>query len=116
MAKKFIGGYISNSFNGFSGPITTVEYLVVAGGGAGGAATAAGGGGVDPAPAAEAAGKRAVSGPEQWHGPVAEAGAGGKRRVRHSRRAGYATAGALSVAGLPHGPGGRGDPQGIALR
>ena len=33
MAKKFIGGYISNSFNGFSGPITTVEYLVVAGGG-----------------------------------------------------------------------------------
>jgi len=40
MAKKFIGGYISNTINGFSGPITNVEFLVVGGGGG-----ATGGGG-----------------------------------------------------------------------
>ena len=45
MAKKFIGGYISNSFNGFSGPVTTVEYLVVAGGGGGASQNSGGGGG-----------------------------------------------------------------------
>jgi len=38
----------------------------------------AAGGAVYPAQAAEAAGKRFVSCPEQWHGPVAKAGSCGK--------------------------------------